>query len=77
MSARYCERIHIDHRSHPQSDGGTTKTPDNVVTISLAARTISRSSGVRVEEELVNRLVPRKRTAQMLFERRADQLCIH
>jgi hypothetical protein len=26
---------------HPQSDGGTTKTPDDVVTINLAARTIS------------------------------------
>jgi len=26
---------------HPQSDGGTTKTPDDVVTISLAAHTIS------------------------------------
>ena len=26
---------------HPQSDGGTTKTPDDVVTIKLAARTIS------------------------------------
>jgi hypothetical protein len=26
---------------HPQSDGGTTKTPDDVVTIDLAARTIS------------------------------------
>ena len=26
---------------HPQSDGGTTKTPDDLVTIKLAARTIS------------------------------------
>src|ERR1039458_5983308 len=26
---------------HPQSDGGTTKTPDDVVTINLAARTVS------------------------------------
>ena len=26
---------------HPQHDGGTTKTPDDVVTIDLAARTIS------------------------------------
>jgi len=26
---------------HPQHDGGTTKTPDDVVTINLAARTIS------------------------------------
>ena len=26
---------------HPESDGGTTKTPDDVVTINLAARTIS------------------------------------
>jgi Calcineurin-like phosphoesterase len=26
---------------HPQSDGGTTKTPDDVVTINLATRTIS------------------------------------
>ncbi len=26
---------------HPQSDGGTTKTPDDVVTIDLAARTVS------------------------------------
>jgi hypothetical protein len=26
---------------HPQSDGGTTKTPDDVVTVNLAAHTIS------------------------------------
>jgi hypothetical protein len=26
---------------HPQSDGGTTKTPDDDVTIDLATRTIS------------------------------------
>jgi hypothetical protein len=26
---------------HPESDGGTTKTPDDVVTINLAARTVS------------------------------------
>jgi hypothetical protein len=26
---------------HPESDGGTTKTPDDTVTINLAARTIS------------------------------------
>jgi hypothetical protein len=26
---------------HPESDGGTTKTPDDEVTINLAARTIS------------------------------------
>jgi len=26
---------------HPQSDGGTTKTPDDTVTITLASHTIS------------------------------------
>ena len=26
---------------HPQSDGGTTKTPDDTVTIDLASRTVS------------------------------------
>ena len=26
---------------HPQSDGGTTKTPDDVVTINLADHTVS------------------------------------
>lgn len=26
---------------HPESDGGTTKTPDDVVTINLAAHTVS------------------------------------
>ena len=26
---------------HPQSDGGTTKTPDDVVTVNLAAHTVS------------------------------------
>jgi hypothetical protein len=26
---------------HPESDGGTTKTPDDVVTITLATHTVS------------------------------------
>jgi hypothetical protein len=26
---------------HPESDGGTTKTPDDVVTVTLASRTVS------------------------------------
>jgi len=26
---------------HPQADGGTTKTPNDVVTVNLAARTVS------------------------------------